>query len=262
MGSSMSLRSGAIIIQLQKRRHWRQVVAYFLKTFAENPLVVCSCRIGPTEEAMLILTLLAHPYAVMLSTYVWMCANMTILGAKSRSYMSSAPSPRSFIVTSPMGLEEDNRCAWVVRGKEEGQTKYWPSGSRHTPPIPDPDALVVPIQVGAKSSNSQRWVGLLARMRTNSRQASSSLFTSSVSWKCLPAAILRACCTRVNIHLNPETAGLMLCSSPRSLRHLCREVVRAFLGMAASASATLSCRIGGRCSRWEIVSRSHPRTVF
>ena len=66
---------------------------------------------------MLILPLLAHPYAVILSTYVWMCANTAILGAKSRSYMSSAPTPRSFIVTSPMGLEEYTRRAWVVRGK-------------------------------------------------------------------------------------------------------------------------------------------------
>ena len=109
MGSSMSLGSGAISSQLQKRCHWRQVVAYFLKTFAENPLVMCSFRIGPTEEAMLILTLLAHPYAVMLSTYVWMCANMTILGVKSRICMISTPSLSSFIVKYPVGLEEDTR---------------------------------------------------------------------------------------------------------------------------------------------------------
>ena len=178
---------------------------------------------------MLILPLLVHPYAVMLSTYVWICANMDILGAKIRSYMSSAPSPRSFIVTSTMGLEEDTRHAWVVKEKEEFQTKYGPSGYRHTPPIPDPDASVVPIQVGEKSSISRRWVGLVARLQTNSRQASSSLFTSSVSWTCLPAALLRAWCTRANMHLNPEMAGLMLSSIPRILRHLHREVVHAFL---------------------------------
>ena len=137
-----------------------------------------------------------------------------------------------------MGLEEDTRRAWVVMEKEEYQKKYWPSGSRHTQPIPDPGASVVPIQVGAKGSNLRRWVGLLAMLQASSRQASSSSFTSSVSWTCLPAAILRECCTRMNMHIDPATAMLMLCSSPRSLRHLCREVVRAFLSMAASAAAT------------------------
>ena len=62
--------------------------------------------------------------------------------------------------------------------------------------------------------------------------------------------------------LDPATAGVMLCSSPSILCHLHREVLRAFLGMAASAAATFSCRIGGRQSRWAIVSRYHPRTVF
>ena len=80
--------------------------------------------IGPTEEVVLALPLLAHPYAAVLSTYVWMCANRAIPGAKSRSYMRSAPSPRSFIVTSPVGLEEDTRRVWVVREKKERQTKY------------------------------------------------------------------------------------------------------------------------------------------
>ena len=64
-----------------------------------------SHRIGPAEEAVLTLPLLAHSYAAVLSTYVWMCANGAILGAKSRICMSSAPIPRSFIVTSSVGLD-------------------------------------------------------------------------------------------------------------------------------------------------------------
>ena len=80
--------------------------------------------IGQIEEAMLTLPLLAHPYAAVLSTYVWMCNNRDILGAKSRSYMRSAPSPRSFIVTSPVGLEEYTRRVWVVREKGYHKTKY------------------------------------------------------------------------------------------------------------------------------------------
>ena len=76
-----------------------------------------SRRIGPTEEAVLALPLLAHPYATMLSKYVWMCANGEILGKKSRTCMSSAPSPRLFIVTTPVGLEEDTSRAWSVREK-------------------------------------------------------------------------------------------------------------------------------------------------
>ena len=36
------LEAGAIWIQLQKRRHWRQAVEYFLNVVAENPWVI-SC---------------------------------------------------------------------------------------------------------------------------------------------------------------------------------------------------------------------------
>ena len=106
-----------------------------------------SGRIGQTEEAVLTLILLAHPCAAVLLTYVWMCAKGCILGAKSRIYISSAPSLGSLIVTYPVGLEEETRRAWVVREKGEPQTKYWPSGSQHTPPIPDPNTLVVPIHM-------------------------------------------------------------------------------------------------------------------
>ena len=71
--------------------------------------------IGPTEEVVLTLPLLAHPYAAVLLTYVWMCDNRDILGVKSRIFMSSAPSSRSFIFTSHVGLEEDTRSAWVLK---------------------------------------------------------------------------------------------------------------------------------------------------
>ena len=54
-----------------------------------------------------------------------------------------------------------------------------------------------------------------------------------------PLALFRACCTCVKITLNIEMAGVMLRSSPRSLLHLCREVVHTFLGMAASATRQL-----------------------
>ena len=64
-----------------------------------------SHRIGPMEEAVLTLPLLAHPCASVLLTYVWMCAKTTILGANIRSCMSSNPSSRLFIVTSQVGLE-------------------------------------------------------------------------------------------------------------------------------------------------------------
>ena len=67
---------------------------------------------------------------------------------------------------------------------------------------------------------------------------------------------------RANMPLDLETVGVMLCSSPSILCHLHSEVLRVFLGMAASVAATFSCRIGGRQIRWAIVSRYHPRTVF
>ena len=194
---------------------------------------------------MLTLTLLAHLFAAVLSTYMWMCAKGAILGTKSRSCMSSAPSSRSFIVTSHLGLEEYTRRVCIVREKGEHQTKYWTSRSWHTPTITDTDKLVVPIQVGGKGSNSRRWVGLISRLRNNSHQASNSSCTSVVSWTCLPAALLRSCCTRVNMPLDLVTAGVILRSSPRSLIHLRKGAVRTFLGMAASVAANFSCRLGG-----------------
>ena len=62
--------------------------------------------------------------------------------------------------------------------------------------------------------------------------------------------------------LNLATAGVMLCNIPRSLRHLCREVVRAFLGKSTNATTTFSYSLGGRRSRCEILFKSHPITVF
>ena len=106
-----------------------------------------SHSIGPAEESVLTLPLLAHPCASVLLTYVWMCAKGAILGANIRICMSSATISRSFIVISPVGLEEDTRRAWVAREKGSFQTNYLPSGYRHTPPIPESNALIVPIHV-------------------------------------------------------------------------------------------------------------------
>ena len=128
-----------------------------------------SRSIGPTEESVITLPLLDHLCAAVLLIYVWMCSKGEISCSNIRSCMSSAPSSGSFIVTYPFGLEEDTRRAWVVRENGEYQSNYWTSGSQHTPPIPDPDASIVTIQVEAKGSNLRRWVGLLSRLRTNSR---------------------------------------------------------------------------------------------
>ena len=76
-----------------------------------------SHRIGTTEEAVFTLPLFYHPCAAVLLTYVCMCAKGTILGAKIRICMSSTHRSGSFIVTSPVGLEEDTRCDWVAREK-------------------------------------------------------------------------------------------------------------------------------------------------
>ena len=95
-----------------------------------------------------------------------------------------------------------------------------------------------------------RWVVRLVRLQTSSHQASSSSCTSAVSWTCIPVTIFRACLTRVNMPLDPATAGVMLHSSPRSLIHLRSEVECAFLGMATSAAAKLYYLLWGRRSRW------------
>ena len=74
-----------------------------------------SHRVVPTEEAVLTLPLLAHICATVLLTYAWMCTKGAILGEEIRSCMSSAPRSGFFIVTSPVGLEENTMRAWVAR---------------------------------------------------------------------------------------------------------------------------------------------------
>ena len=141
----------------------------------------------------------------------------------------------------------------MARERGDYQTNYWPYRYQHTTPIPDLNALVVPIHVGEKGCNLRSWVVRLARLRICSLQASISSCTSAVGWTCLPVTHLRACCTRVNMPLDPATAGVMLQSSPRRLHHLRSEVECAFLGMTASAAATFYCCLGVRRSRWVIV---------
>ena len=77
---------------------------------------------------MLTLPLLAYPCATVLSTYVSMCAKGAILGKSIRSFISSDPRYRLFIITSPVGLEEDIRRAWVASENGGFPKKYWPSG--------------------------------------------------------------------------------------------------------------------------------------
>ena len=55
---------------------------------------------------------------------------------------------------------------------------------------------------------------------------------------------------------------VMLYSSPRSLRHMRREVVNTFLGMAASAAVTFSCLLDWEAKQVGKFSRSHLRIVF
>ena len=150
-----------------------------------------SLRIGQTEEVVLTLTFLAHPYSAVLSTYVWMCAKGYILGAKSRICISSSPSSRLFIVISPLDLEEYTRRTWVAWEKGEHQTKYCPPGYRNTPPIPDPDETSIPIQDREKVYNLRRWLVLSARLQNNSLQDSRFSCTSIVIWTCRPAACFR-----------------------------------------------------------------------
>ena len=64
-----------------------------------------SRRIVPTKEAVLALSLLDHPCAAMLLTYVWMCTKGAILGGNIRICMISAPSLSSFVVTYPVWFE-------------------------------------------------------------------------------------------------------------------------------------------------------------
>ena len=97
-----------------------------------------SRRIFPTEEAILTLPLFAHPCAAMLLTYVWMCANGDIRDAKSRIFTRSAPRSRLFIVTSPVGLEEDTRRSWVLGEKGNAKKFTDPLGLGIPRPLQNP----------------------------------------------------------------------------------------------------------------------------
>ena len=107
----------------------------------------------------------------------------------------------------------------------------------------NPMLRLSPSRSGGGVCSSRKWVGLLDRLRTSLRQASRSLCISDVRWVCLPVALLRACCTCVNMPLYPATAGVMLHSIPGILRHLRSDVVWDDLGMAASVPSTLACRL-------------------
>ena len=119
---------------------------------------------------------------------------------------------------------------------------------RTLPPMTEPEASVVPIQVGGKGWSSRKWVGLLAKLLTRSRHASSLLWMSDVRWTCLPANHLRAFCTLEKIPLGPATSRVMLCSIPRCLRHLRSDVVWDVLGMACSSDSNLACLLVRRRS--------------
>ena len=154
-----------------------------------------------------------------------MCASGAIRGAKSSSHMRSAPSSRLLVVMSPWGLVKDTNLAWVVAEKWERQNKYWSYGSRNTLPMPVPDSLVAPIQVGGKGSNFRKCVicsKILAKM---SRHASSSLWVATVRCTCLTWAWVGACFLHVNIPLAPATYGVMLFTSPMIFCHFCRDVL-------------------------------------
>ena len=62
-------------------------------------------------EDVLTLPLLAHPFVAVISTYMWICDKGGILCANIRSCVSITPILRLCIVTSPVGLEEETRCA-------------------------------------------------------------------------------------------------------------------------------------------------------
>ena len=66
----------------------------------------------------------------------------------------------------------------------------------------------------------------------------------------------------MNMPLDLAMDRVMLRSSPRILRHLRSDMVCAVLGMAASSALKFYCRLGEKGSKCDIVSRSHPRTVF
>ena len=152
---------------------------------------------------------------------------------------------------------------WIAGQRGEIQTRYLPYGYRKTPhPMTEPEESVVPIQVGEKGWSSRKWVGILAKLLTRSRHASSLLCTSVVSWTCLPSDLFGEFCNLVKITLGPATSRLMLRIIPRRLRHLRSDMVWAVLGMACSADSNLACPLVRRRSNYDMVSRFQSRTVF
>ena len=59
-----------------------------------------------------------------------------------------------------------------------------------------------------------------------------------------PLAVAKACCTHINIPLDPVTARVMLNRMPRRRLHLCNYQERALGGIAAKSAVTLASQVG------------------
>ena len=114
-----------------------------------------SLSIGTTEESVLTLPLLAYPCAVV---YQPPC----VCAPRGPYWVQRAGSESLallfLVVYCHISFRVGGRDHVCLGGLGKGGTtkKYFPSGSRHTLPIPDPDASVFPIHNGAKVSSLRR----------------------------------------------------------------------------------------------------------
>ena len=100
---------------------------------------------------------LDQPWSLVFSTYFQMWESGTIRGTKRRSFASRVTSSKPFVVMYPGGLLNGTRRCWVVEEKDSHQMNHSPPGFQQTPPMPEPEALVAPIQVGGGSIYLRRF---------------------------------------------------------------------------------------------------------
>ena len=98
--------------------------------------------------------------------------------------------------------------------------------------MPVSESSVTPIQVGVKGSSYLRCIGRSKKLERRCHHTVSSSWTDAENYIFCPLDKVKVGCSLVNMPLSNVNAGLILCSRPKSWRHLCKENFLAEGGMS------------------------------